>query len=122
MKQYTQKKYKLGLQNKSEGDRVIPIGCSRNPDKADIKSLKWKGSNGKTEQHGENPCLVLDLKTNNICQIAIPLSLQSHCMFSTVLSSSSTWACQHMLNNYFHGNCFIKNPSQTCGEGCHAWY
>jgi len=36
----------------SKGDRVILIGSTRNPEKADLKSLKWKGANGKAEKQG----------------------------------------------------------------------
>jgi len=39
-------------QSLSKSDRVILIGSTRNPGKADLKSLKWKGEHGKAEKQG----------------------------------------------------------------------
>ena len=40
-------------QSLTSNDRVIIIGCSRCPWKADMKMMKWKGPAGKAEKQGE---------------------------------------------------------------------
>ena len=40
-------------QSLSKEDRVLIIGCTKHPELADFKTLKWKGARGKPEKQGK---------------------------------------------------------------------